>query len=331
MTVARTREWSRRGLLAGAGSLLLGVELASANRLRRMAILEGTSAEAATHYLAPFEAALRERGHSVDRTLKIEYRFADGDAGRYAALAAELVASQPDVIVTGSTTATLACARLTDRIPIISSNLTDPIGAGLITSFAKPGRNVTGVTVSLDGLPSKILHLLLEVVPDARKIGVVSNVNEGAGRRQREEAEKAAAGLGLTLVAAEVRSADDFESVFLKLKQTGVSALYAPSSLLVRTERRRFADAALAASLPTFSNSVEVAQAGAMVSYGADLRENYRRTGYFVARVLAGANPADLPTENPTRFVCSINMRTAKALKVSVPPSLFALADEIIE
>lgn len=322
---------SRRDFLAGAGGVLLGSMEAAGSQLSHVVVLEGTSAEAADYYLEPLKQALRERGHVVDRTIRITYRFADGDAARYPALAAELVDSQPDIIVTGSTTATLACVRLTSRIPIISSNLTDPIRAGLIASYSKPGRNVTGVTVSLDGLPSKLLQLLLEVLPSAKTVGVISNANEAAGRRQREEADEAAAKQGLTLVPAEVRSADDFEAVFRKLKQTGVNAVYAPSSLLVRTELKRFSDTAIAAAIPTFCNAVEVTQAGAMVSYGADLRENYRRAGYFVARILAGALPADLPTENPTRFVCSINLRTAKMLGVTIPPALFALASEFIE
>lgn len=321
---------SRRDLLAGACGLLLPTQ-AGASQLRHVAILEGTAEEGADYYLAPLKQALLERGYVIDRTIKITYRFAGGDAARYPALAAELLESRPDIIVTGSTTGTLACVRLTDRVPIISSNLTDPIGAGLIASYSKPGRNVTGVTVSLDGLPSKLLQLLQEVLPGAGTVGVISNANEAAGRRQREEAEAAAAKRGLALVPVEVRSADEFDAAFRKLKQTGANAVYAPSSLLVRTERKRFSDAAIAAALPTFCNAVEVTQAGAMVSYGADLRENYRRAGYFVARILGGGNPADLPTENPTRFVCSINLRTAKSLGISIPPALFALADEIIE
>lgn len=321
----------RRCFMFGAAGLSVGAQRAAANQLKHLAILEGTSADGSDYYLAPLQQALQERGYMVDRSFRITHRFADGDAARYPALAAELIGAQPDIIVTGSTTATLACVRLTSRIPIISCNLTDPVGAGLIASYAKPGRNVTGVTVSLDGLPSKVIQLVQEVLPGIKTLGVVSNSNETAGRRQREEAERAAGRLGLTLVPAEVRSASDFHGSFRKLKQDGVQAVYAPSSLLVRTERRLFADAALAAAMPTFCNAVEVTQAGAMVSYGADLRENYRRAGYFVARVLGGASPADLPTENPTRFVCSINLRTAKALAISMPPALFALADEIIE
>lgn len=331
LNVAKEGGISRRRLLAAAAGFIYSALPARAGQLRHVAVLEGTSADGSNYYLAPLEQALRERGHVVDRTFRITHRFADGDASRYPALAAELVKFQPDVIVTGSTTATLACVRLTSRIPIISCNLTDPVGAGLIASYAKPGRNVTGVTVSLDGLPSKVVQLVRDVLPELKALGVLSNASETAGRRQLEEAERAAASLGLAVIPAEVRSASDFHEAFLELKQDGAEAVYAPSSLLVRTERRLFADAALAAAMPTFCNAIEVTQAGAMVSYGADLRENYRRGGYFVARVLGGAHPADLPTENPTRFVCSINLRTAKALAVSMPPALFALADEIIE
>lgn len=322
---------SRRDFLAGAGGCLLNPTRAAAAHVRELAILEGTSRESASHYLAPFAAALRERGHRIDQDLRFIYRFANGDAARYAGLAAELIALNPNVILTGSTTATLACSRLTTRIPIVSSNLTDPIGAGLISSFARPGGNVTGVTVSFEGLPSKILHLLVEVLPSAQKVGVFANANERANKRQLEEVQRAADDRGIAIVSAQVRSADDFEGAFQELKQAGASAVYATSSLLLRTERMRFANAALSAQMPTFCNALEIAQAGALLSYGADLRENYRRAGYFVDRILRGARAGDLPTENPTRFVCSINMHTAKALGVALPPALFALADELIE
>ena len=321
----------RRQVLIGLGGVLTARTPARATRLHQLAILEGTSAEAARHYLAPFEAALRERGHHVNRDLRIVYRFADGNAGRYADLAQEIVLSDPDVIMTGSTTAALACAKLSNRVPIVSSNLTDPVGAGLISSLARPGTNVTGVTVSLDGLPAKILHLLSEVLPGPRKIGVLANANERASQRQLEEARRAAQELGLTFVVTDIGSAADFDRAFAELRQGGASAVYAPSSLLLRTEKRQFAEASLAARMPVFCNALEIAQAGALLSYGADLRENYRRAGYFVDRILRGAWPGDLPTENPTRFVCAINVGTARKLGVTVPPALFAFADEIIE
>jgi ABC-type uncharacterized transport system substrate-binding protein len=296
-----------------------------------IAVLEGTSEEVAQSYLEPFEAALRERGHQVGGSIAFVRKFANGDAGRYPDLAAQLVGLNPAVIVTGSTTATLACQKLTTQIPIVSSNLTDPVGTGLISSLARPGGNITGVTVSFDSLPSKLLHMLVEVIPTAKKVGVLSNAMERAGTRQRDEVQRTAQQLGMTIMAVEVRSAADFDGAFREFAGLGISAVYAQSSLLLRTERHRFAQAALKHGIPIFCNAREIVEAGGLMSYGADLRENYRRAGYFVDRILAGASPASLPTENPTRFSCSVNMRIARSLAVTLPPAILALADELFE
>src|SRR5215510_2589661 len=150
-----------------------------------VAILEGTSADVAPYYLLPFEEALREHGHINGQTIDLVRKFADGDASRYPALAEELIRLKPTVLVTGSTTGALACKRLTASIPIVSANLTDPIGVGLISSLAKPGGNVTGVVISLEGLPGKLLQILREVVPEATRVGLLANPSELANTRQR--------------------------------------------------------------------------------------------------------------------------------------------------
>ncbi len=321
----------RRQFLALLGTVV-GCQ-ATAQSIARplVAILEGTSPDIARYYLEPFEQVLREQGRIEERTIEIARRFADGDAARFPALAEQLVQLRPAVIVTGSTTGAIACKRLTSTIPIVSPNLTDPVGAGLITSLARPGGNVTGIVISLDGQPGKLLELLVEFVPRAKRIGLLVNPSERANARQRQLAEGVAAGMGLTLITAEVRSRDEFATAFQSLSKADVQALYVPSSLLWRTERSELVKRALAAGLPVICNAREIAEAGALMSYGADLRENYRRAAYFVDRILKGARPADLPTENPRKFVLSINLKTAKALSLSVPPALLALADEVIE
>lgn len=296
-----------------------------------VAILEGTSQDGAQYYLPHFEQALRERGRIDGQTIDLVRKFANGDAARYPALARELVELKPAVIVTGSTTGTLACRQLTTTIPIVSSNLTDPIGMGLISSFSRPGGNVTGVVISLEGQPEKLLEFLLEVIPGVTRIGVLANPNERANTRQRQAAELVAAGMGLTLVPAEVLSRTDFAAAFETLTQARVTAIYAPSSLLLRTERKSFANLALSAGLPVFCNAREIVEAGGLMSYGADLRENYRRAAYLVDRILKGTRPGDLPTENPTKFLMSINLQTAKMLGLTIPPTLLAVADEVIE
>lgn len=322
----------RRKFLALFGGAAASPAAGQSGRHRPLvAILEGTSQDLAQYYLGPFEQGLREHGRIDGRTVDLVRRFADGDAARYPELAELLIRLRPAVIVTGSTTGALACRRLTTTIPIVSSNLTDPIGVGLIASLARPGGNVTGVVISLEGQPGKLLQFLLELVPGVTRIGLLANPSERANARQRQAAEGAAAGMGVTLVAVEVRSRDDFAAAFEALSQASVQAIYVPSSLLWRTERKILADRALAARLPVICNAREIVQAGALMSYGADLRENYRRCAYFVDRILKGARPADLPTENPTKFVLSINLRTARTLGLVVPPTLFALADEVLE
>jgi len=296
-----------------------------------VAVLEGTSAEVAPYYLRPFEQTLREHGHVNGQTIDFVHKFADGDASRYPALAEELIRLTPAVLVTGSTTGALACKRLTATIPIVSANLTDPIGLGLISTLARPGGNVTGVVISLEGLPGKLLQILREVVPEARRIGLLANPSERANARQRQAAERVAAGLGMTFITVPVRTRDDIASAFEEFLRARVEAIYAPSSLMLRAERQYFAERALAARLPTMCNAREIVEAGALMSYGTDLRENYRRAAHFVDRILKGRRPADLPTENPTRFVLSINLKTAKSLGLAIPPTLLASADEVIE
>src|SRR5262245_22930159 len=219
-----------------------------------VAVLEGTSSEVAPYYLRPFEQTLRQHGHVNGQTIDFVHKFADGDASRYPALAEELIRLTPAVLVTGSTTGALACKRLTATIPIVSANLTDPIGLGLISTLARPGGNVTGVVISLEGLPGKLLQILSEVVPEARRIGLLANPSERANARQRQAAEQVAAGLGMTFITVPVRTRDDIASAFEEFLRARVEAIYAPSSLMLRAERQYFAERALAARLPTMCN-----------------------------------------------------------------------------
>jgi putative tryptophan/tyrosine transport system substrate-binding protein len=323
---------SRRELIVLVGSAAtLPASAQSATQRPLVAVLEGTSQDVSRYYLSHFEQALRERGRINSDTIEIVSKFADGDAARYPALAEELVRLKPAVIVTGSTTGALACRNLTSTIPIVSSNLTDPVGMGLVSSLAKPGGNVTGVVISLEGQPGKLLQFLLELKPGVTRIGVLANPNERASARQLQAAESVAAGMGLTLVVAEVRSREDFAGAFDVLSRARAEAIYVPSSLLLRNERKNFADLALAARLPAVCNAREIVEAGGLMSYGVDLRENYRRSAYFVDRILQGTPPTDLPTENPRKFFTSVNLKTARVLGIAIPPTLHAIADEMIE
>jgi putative tryptophan/tyrosine transport system substrate-binding protein len=322
----------RRKLLTGlVSAAVLRVGALHAAQRPVIAVLEGTSPEAARYYLNHFEQALRERDHVPGRTVEVIARYAGGDASRYSQLAGELIQLGPAVIVTGSTTGALACKRLTSSIPIVSSNLTDPVEMGLVSSLSRPGGNVTGVTVSSEGQPGKLLQFLLELKPSVTKIGVLSNPAEMASSRQVRAAESAAHEIGLMLIYATVRSPEDLREAFRVLAQGGAEAIYAPSSLLLRNERKSFAELALAGRLPSVCNAREIVEVGALMSYGVDLRENYRRAAYFVDRILRGSSVTELPIENPRRFFTSVNARTARALSIKIPATLHAIADEIIE
>lgn len=314
-----------------AGTVFPAVIARSQTKKPLVAILEGTSEASAYAYLEPFTATLRERGLIEGETIELLRRFADGDAGRYRAIAEELVNRNPAVIVTGSTTATLACKRLTATIPIISANLTDPVGLGLVASIARPGGNVTGMVISMAGQPGKLLQILRDIVPGITRVGLLVQPSERASARQREVAEGFVQGLGMQLITADFGSGSELANAFEKLARDDVQGLYVPSSLIIRTERKRFAELALAARLPSVCNAREIVEAGGLISYGASLRENYRRAALYVHRVLAGAKPADLPVENPTKFVLTINRRTERALGVTIPPPLLAFADEVID
>lgn len=322
----------RRKLLPGlASAAVLRPGALLAAKVPLIAILEGTAPGAARYYLDHFEQALRERNHVSGRTVEFVARYADGNALRYPQIADELIRLRPAVIVTGSTTGALACRRLTNTVPIVSSNLTDPVGMGLVTSLSRPGGNVTGVTVSSEGQPGKLLQFLLELKPSVTTIGVLANPAEMASARQVRAAMTAANEIGLKLIDATVRSPENLPDAFQLLARGGAEAIYAPSSLLLRNERKSFAELALADRLPSVCNAREIVEVGALMSYGIDLRENYRRAAYFVDRILRGSSVAELPTENPRRFFTSVNARTARALNIKIPATLHAIADEIIE
>jgi putative tryptophan/tyrosine transport system substrate-binding protein len=319
-------------LLSGAViALPHGVIAQDSTKRPLVAVLSSLARVSVQPRLHAFLQGLRDHGRYDDQNIDVEYRFADAHPARYPALAEELVRLKPDVIVATNTTATLACKQATAIIPIVSANLTDPIGMGLIASLARPGGNVTGMVVTLEGLPGKLLQLLLELKPGLTKVGLFVIVGERGSAVQRQDAESAGAPLGVKFVLVEVRTSDEFAGAFQALTQAHVEAVLVPSSALITNERSDFAAGALAARLPTMFNNRELVEAGGLMSYGVDLKENFRRAAYFVDRILKGAKPADLPVEIPTKFELVLNLATAKALGLTIPQSILFRADEVIE
>jgi putative ABC transport system substrate-binding protein len=255
--------------------------------------------------------------------LAIEYRWAEGRNERYAEIAAEFVRLQVEVIVTSGTPSILAAMHATSVIPIVFGGSGDPVAFGLVASLARPGGNVTGLSNQQTDLAGKRVQLLREVMPGLRRLAILGNPGNPGVVIEMGEAQAAARMLGLDVATFEIRRAEDIAPTFQTL--TGhVDALYLAGDPLTRTSRVRIITLALAARLPTIFPSREMAESGALMSYGANLPDLYRRTADYVDKVLRGSKPADLPVEQPTRFDLVINLTTAKVLGLTVSPTLLA-------
>ncbi len=300
-------------------------------RVARIGCLVSGSQDSHGQFVNAFRQALGQLGYVEGRDFMLDLRWAEGRVERLPALADELARLAPDVVVTAIAAAAIAAKQAMPTIPIVSASLSDPIGLGLVASHNRPGGNVTGILITVDGLVGKQLELAREVVPGASRIGMLVNMRNPSNAVQRRDAEAAAPALGIDLVPVDVRSPEDVDAAFQTLTRERSAFVLVLSDLIFVTGRRRIAEMAIAARLPTMYGLREFAEAGGLVSYGIDVRENWRRAAYFVDRILKGEKPADLPVELPTKFELVINLKTAKALGLTVPPSLLARADEVIE
>jgi putative ABC transport system substrate-binding protein len=277
--------------------------------------------------------ALRERGYIEGQNISIEYRYGEGKVNRVPELAADLVRRKVDVIVVaGGLGAILAAKNATKTIPIVMTGQgIDPVEAGLVDSLARPGGNITGITNLATELAGKRLELLKEAFPKLVHVAVLHEQVAGSLREVKETLPVAARALQLTLQAWEVRTTADFEKVFALLNKQRPHALYVTVGPLLRDNAKRIAGLALKNRLPSTYQSREAVEAGGLMSYGADLSESYRRVAYYVERILKGANPADLPVEQPTKFELVFNLKTAKQINVTIPPEVLARAQMLIK
>jgi putative ABC transport system substrate-binding protein len=276
--------------------------------------------------VAAFVQRLRELTWIDGRNLAIEYRWAEGRNERYAEYAAELVRLKVDVIVTVATPPTVAAKQATAVIPIVFAAASDPVGTGLVVSLARPGGNVTGLANQISDTGGKKLELLREAVPGLRRLAIMANVGNPASVWDMGEAHA----LGLEVTTSELRRAEDISPAFDALKGRA-DALYVCVDPLVNTHRIRVNTLALAARLSTMHGLREYVEAGGLMSYGPNLPDLLRRAADYVDKILRGAKPGDIPVEQPTRFDLVINLTTAKALGLTLPPTLLALAEEVIE
>jgi ABC-type uncharacterized transport system substrate-binding protein len=275
-----------------------------------------------------FVQRMRELGWIEGRTVVIEYRWAEGRSERAAEIAAEFVRLKADVIVTDGTPSIVAAKQATSVIPIVFAAAGDPVGSGLVASLARPGGNVTGLSVQAADLAGKRLEILREVIPGLRRLAILART--GSPTAQRREAQAAAHTLGLEVVPAEIRRAEDIAPAFDALKARA-DALYVFGDPLMATNRIRINTLAQGARLPTIYSQREFVEAGGLMSYGPNFPDLHRRAAEYVDKILRGAKPADLPVEQPTKFDFVVNLTTAKALGLEIPPSLLARADEVIE
>jgi len=274
---------------------------------------------------------MRELGHVEGEDFIIEWRFAEGRPELYPALAAELARAQVDIVVAGNSMAVRPMQQASSSIPIVVAVSADPVGLGLVASLARPGGNVTGLATSADDTASKQLGLLASVVPKLSRVGFLSSPDHPNSAPVLRAANVAALTVGLQLVPVEARTQDDFESAFATLAKERVEALMVVPGGVFNVQRERLADLALRARLPTIASEREIVEAGGLMSYGESAGDFNRRAAFYVDKIIKGAKPADLPVQQPTRFLLTINLKTANALGLTIPETLLATADEVIQ
>jgi putative tryptophan/tyrosine transport system substrate-binding protein len=318
-------------LVGGAAAAWpLAARAQQAGRLPTIGFLGAASPSIESHRVAAFVQRLRELAWIDGRNLAIEYRWGEGRNERYAESAAEFVRLKVDVIVTVATPPTLAAKQATTVIPIVFAAASDPVGTGLVASLARPGSNVTGLANQISDTGGKKLEFLREVVPGLRRLAIMANAGNPASVLDMGEVHATARTLGIEVTPSEIRRAEDISLAFEALKGRA-DALYVCTDPLVNTHRIRINTLALAARLPTMHGLREYVEAGGLMSYGPNIPDLFRRAADFVDKILRGTKPADIPVEQPTKFDLIINLTTAKALGLEVPPSLLARADEVIE
>ena len=326
----------RRTFLAGTGAVLLLAPLVSeaqpAARVYSIGILSLGFQDSGPVWWEVFLVAMREQNYVQGRNLLVRFAFASDEPERLAGLAGDLVRGGVDVIVTTSLRETQAARRATSTIPIVMTIAPDPVGSGLVESLARPGGNVTGLTILVPGLRQKYVELLRNALPLASRFAVIASPPTLSPESElRRELNTAASSFGLRLSYVPVRGPEDFDEALTRARRAGAAGIIAPNDPVTLRARRALAQLALKHRLPAMYATREHVDDGGLMSYGANTVELRRRAAAFVDKILKGAKPADLPVEQPTKFEFVINLRTAKALGLTIPPSMPGRADEVIQ
>ncbi len=306
-------------------------EAQTARKVYRIGILDVVPAASNATDLGSFRQGLRELGYVEEQNFVIEYRSADGRAERFPDLASELVRLKVDVIVTRGTPAALAAKHATGTIPIVMASSGDPVSAGIVTSLAHPGANVTGLSALATDIQGKLLDLLREMVPQIARVVFLFNMSNPVLQAQWKEAERTAHSMGVRSLLLDVRTVRDLEPAFDAAARQRADAVIVGIDALTQAHREQIVGALAKRHLPAISREREFVDAGGLMSYGIHYADSYRRAATYVDKILKGAKPADLPVEQPTKLELVINLRTAKTLGLTIPASVLVRADQVIE
>jgi putative tryptophan/tyrosine transport system substrate-binding protein len=323
----------RRDFITLLGGAAVASPLAARAQPRKRPTIGFLGASTSSTYgpwIAAFEKRLRELGWIEGRNVVMEYRWAEGRGERYTEIATEFARLKVDIIVTTGTAAVIAAKQATAVIPIVFTSAGDPVATGLVASLAQPGGNVTGLSNQLPDAAGKRLEFLREIVPNLRRLAILTNIASPIGAVETEQLQAAARTVGLEIVPLEIRRAEDIAPGFEALKGRA-DALYVVSEPLFASNRVRINTLALGARLPTLHGLREYVEAGGLMSYGPNVLNQFRRTADYVDKILRGTKPGDIPIEQPTKFDLVINLTTAKTLRLEVSAKLLALTDEVIE
>jgi putative tryptophan/tyrosine transport system substrate-binding protein len=326
------KEAAMRSILVAVTLLwvVLIAEAQEAKRVPRIGFLT-TSPSVFPDRNEAFRQGLRELGYVEGKNIVIEWRYTEGNPDRYPALTAELVRLKVDVIVAGNPTATVFLKKATTTIPIVMGYHTDPVGTELVASLARPGGNITGLSVLAPELGGKRLEILKEVVPKLSRVGVLGSSTLPGYAETIRETELVAASFGVKLQFVDVLSPKDIEAAFRRAVKGRADAVLAQGSGVLNVHRTQVADLAVKNRLPGMYYAAEFVEAGGLMFYGVDFADLYRRAATYVDKILKGAKPADLPVEQPIKFEFVINLKAAKAIGLTIPPNVLARADRVIK
>jgi len=307
------------------------VEAQQSKKIPRIGFLNALFPTTNPARIEAFRQGLRELGYAERKNIVIEYRYAERKVDRLPALAAALVRLKVDVIVTSGSQETIAAKKATNTIPIVMINVGDPVGSGFVTSLARPGKNITGLSTVSPELSGKRLELLKEIIPNLSRVAVLGESTSPDNAISLKELELAAQALKVKLQYLDVLSVNDIETSFRAAGKERADAVLVLSSFVLTSQRRQIIDLAVKSRLPASYARPEFVESGGLMTYGVNLNDLARRAATYVDKILKGAKPADLPVEQPTKFEFIINLKTAKQIGLTIPPNVLARADRVIK